>query len=180
MDKAALDIINGAVKLDLGCGRHKKEGMLGVDIAPLEGVDLVLDLRKTPWPWENDSVDYIYSHHTLEHFNPENFVKVMNEAYRVLKPGSFFEIIVPLYPSDSAMQDFDHKMYFTTETFGRFEPENEFAYEIVDTDGKQLINKWRREKNDWTPAVKLEERSDGYAIVWPRLRELHVILKKIP
>lgn len=162
------------LRLDLGCGRHKKEGFLGIDVAPLEGVDMVLDLKKTPWPWESDSVDYIYSHHTLEHFNPVDFVNVMNEAYRVLKPGNHFEIIVPLYPSDSAMQDFDHKMYFTTETFGRFEPENEFAYEV------NVINKWRRELNDWTPAIRIEERSDGVALVWPRLRELHVILTKIP
>jgi SAM-dependent methyltransferase len=160
------------VSLDLGCGRHKRDGYIGVDIAPLPGVDVVCDLRKTPWPWEDDSVDHIYTHHTLEHFYPVDFVKVMNECYRILKPGAEMEIIVPLYPSDSAMADFDHKMYFTTETFGRFERENEFAYEVG------VINKWKRLLNDWTPAVKLEERSDGYAIVFPRLRELHVILKK--
>lgn len=162
------------VKLDLGCGRHKKSDCIGIDIASLEGVDLVMDMRQTPWAFEDDSVDYIYTHHTLEHFNPIDFVKIMNECYRILKPGKQFEIIVPLYPSDSAMQDFDHKMYFTTETFGRFEPANEFAYEV------NVINKWQRELNDWTPAVKLEERSDGFGIIFPRLRELHVILSKIP
>lgn len=161
------------IKLDLGSGRHKRLGYIGVDIAPLPEVDVVCDLRNTPWPWEDESVDHIYTHHALEHFNPIDFVKVMNECYRILKEGKEMEIIVPLYPSDSAMQDFDHKMYFTTETFGRFEPENEFAYEVG------VINRWRRELNDWTPAIKIEERSDGVALVWPRLRELHVILKKI-
>jgi len=161
------------LKLDLGSGTHKKEGFIGVDLVALEGVDKVVDLTKFPWPWTDESVDALYSHHTLEHFDPINFVKVMNEAYRVLKAGKEFEIIVPLYPSDSAMQDFDHKMYFTTETFGRFEPENEYAYEVG------VKNKWRRKLNDWTPAIKIEERSDGVALVWPRLRELHVILKKL-
>lgn len=160
------------IKLDIGCGRHKKPGFTGVDVVALEGVDVVCDLTQTPWQWADDSVDQIYTHHTLEHFTPIDFVKVMNECYRILKPGHQMEIVVPLYPSDSAMQDFDHKMYFTTETFGRFEPENEFAYEV------KVINKWRRILNDWTPAVKLEERSDGFAIVFPRLRELHVILEK--
>lgn len=161
------------IQLDLGCGRNKKEGYIGIDEVALERVDLVLDLTKIPWPFENESVDRLYSHHTLEHLTPKEFVIVMNEAWRILKAGHEFEIIVPLFPSDSAINDFDHKMFFGIETFGRFEPENEFAYEVG------VKNKWRRKKNDWTPGIRIEERSEGVAIVWPRLRELHVILEKI-
>ena len=57
------------VKLDLGCGKHKKEGFIGVDQAKVEGVDVVHDLKKTPWPWKANSVDEIHCSHFLEHLD---------------------------------------------------------------------------------------------------------------
>jgi hypothetical protein len=38
------------MKLDLGCGTKKREGFVGVDSMTLPGVDVVVDLRITPWP----------------------------------------------------------------------------------------------------------------------------------
>lgn len=161
-------------KLDLGCGRNKKEGYTGVDVVELEGVDIVWDLTQTPYPANDEAIDRIYTHHTLEHLTPKQLVEVMNECWRILQPHHEMEIIVPLFPSDSAIDDLDHKTYFGVETFGRFEPENQYAYEMG------IKNKWRRKLNDWTPAIKVEERSDGVALLWPRMRELHVILEKLP
>lgn len=37
------------LKLDIGCGKNKKEGFYGVDIIDFEGVDLVADLRQKTW-----------------------------------------------------------------------------------------------------------------------------------
>ena len=44
--KAALE----ALRLDLGCGPHPKEGFTGVDSRKFPGVDIVHNLLK-PWPW---------------------------------------------------------------------------------------------------------------------------------
>ena len=75
------------LKLDIGCGKNKAPGFHGVDSLDFEGVDTVLDVRQTPWPWEDNSVDEVHSSHFVEHLtNPER-VKFWNELYRVMKKG---------------------------------------------------------------------------------------------
>ena len=39
------------MKLDIGCGNKKWIGFVGVDRVLCEGVDVVCDLSKTPWPF---------------------------------------------------------------------------------------------------------------------------------
>ena len=54
-------------KIDLACGDAKKEGFFGVDIADIEGVDLVHDLTVYPWPIEDNIADEINCSHYIEH-----------------------------------------------------------------------------------------------------------------
>ena len=74
------------LKLDLGCGKNKQAGLIGVDSIAFPGVDVVHDLRK-PWPWKDDSVDYVHSSHFLEHLTAQERCFFCNELWRVLKPG---------------------------------------------------------------------------------------------
>ena len=46
-------------------------------------------------PFPNDSVDYLYSSHLLEHLSKENAKKLVREAYRVLKKSGIIRICVP-------------------------------------------------------------------------------------
>lgn len=46
-------------------------------------------------PWKDNSVDYIYCSHTLEHFMKDNGRYLLSEIYRVLKRGGLARIIVP-------------------------------------------------------------------------------------
>ena len=58
------------IKLDIGCGKNKKEGFVGVDIDPNSKADIIasaLDL-----PLKDNSVDEIQSLHLVEHFFPED------------------------------------------------------------------------------------------------------------
>jgi len=48
-----------------------------------------------PLPWNENSVDVIYSSHTLEHFTREEGILLLKECYRVLKPGGIIRVIVP-------------------------------------------------------------------------------------
>jgi predicted SAM-dependent methyltransferase len=160
-------------RLDLGCGVHKTDGYKGVDIVAFEGVDYVYDLTKFPYPAEDESINRIISKHTLEHFEWKDVIKIMNECHRILKKDAELEVIVPLFPSETAVDDPDHHTMFTTETFGRFEPENEFAYEIGVTEF------WRRIQNNWTPQCIPTETSEGLQLLYPKRRELHCILKRL-
>lgn len=110
--------------LDLGCGRLKK-ARIGIDHFASEATDFVLDLdlagehpnRRLPIP--DNAIKSIVTHHCLEHIG-EGFIRLMDECYRVLEPGGLFRIVVPLFPSTTAVQDPDHKRYFMAETFEAF------------------------------------------------------------
>jgi len=158
-------------KLDLGAGFNKLDGYTGIDIVKS---DIVYDLTQIPYPTNDNSVDRLFCRHTLEHFDWATVIKIMNECYRILMPEHEMEIIVPLFPADSAIDDPAHHTYFGKETFGRFEPENKYAYEM------EVINKWRRLKNNWTPEIEVTETSQGLQWLFPNRRELHVVLQKLP
>lgn len=97
--------------VDLGCGKLKK-ARIGIDARPAAGVDIVMDLNSgDPLPFSDGVVHSIISHHCLEHIG-DGFLSLIDECYRVLIPNGLFRIIVPLFPSWSAVADPDHKRYF--------------------------------------------------------------------
>lgn len=97
------------LKLDLGCGEHKKEGFTGVDRSKLKGVDQVVDLSKYPWPWKDGSVEEVHCSHFFEHIPGMQRPRFMDELYRVLVKGAKATIIVPYGNSDRAVQDYTHQ-----------------------------------------------------------------------
>jgi len=110
---------NGKVRLDIACGKRKKRGFLGVDI--WEGADLICDLERFPWPFDDCSVDEIYCSHYIEH--TPDLIAFMNEVYRVLKPGAKAEFFAPYYSSIRAWQDPTHLRAISEATFLYFNAE---------------------------------------------------------
>lgn len=96
------------VRVDLGCGKNKKDGFIGVDNISFDGVDVVHDLR-TQWPWEKESVEEVHCSHFLEHLTNAERVHFWNELYRVMKPGAKAQIIVPHWSSGRAYGDPTHQ-----------------------------------------------------------------------
>lgn len=110
------------VALDLGCGQNKItvenirsqmnvniDTVIGVDFAKCPGVDVVHDLTVFPYPFENESVDAIFSSHFAEHLDGFERAKFMDECWRILKPEGRMRLIHPYYKSVRAVQDFTHK-----------------------------------------------------------------------
>lgn len=80
-------------KINLGCGRHPREGYLNVDMFP--GGDLTLDIRR-PLPFESNCCEEILSEHCIEHLDyPDTVTNVLKECCRVLKPGGAMRFSVP-------------------------------------------------------------------------------------
>lgn len=75
------------IKLNLGCGDVKLHGFIGLD--GKFGDDI------TDLDYEDNSVDEIYSSHTLEYFDQIEVVDVLREWYRVLKKGGIIRLAVP-------------------------------------------------------------------------------------
>ena len=69
------------IKLNIGASATYIPGFVNIDIVP--HADICLDLNNDKLPFEKDSVDIIFSYHTLEHI--ENYLFVLSELYRVLK-----------------------------------------------------------------------------------------------
>jgi SAM-dependent methyltransferase len=97
------------MKLDLGAGKNKKEGFIGVDSIAFEGVDIVHDLTQTPWPFEDNSVDEIHASHFVEHLTAPQRIAFVNECYRILKDGAKCTIITPHWASTRAYGDLTHQ-----------------------------------------------------------------------
>jgi SAM-dependent methyltransferase len=100
------------VRIDLGCGGNTREGYLGLDRVALPGVDHVLDLTADRFPFEDDSVDAVFSAHFLEHITAPDHV--FNEIGRVCRDGARIELWTPYAYSDEAFV-YGHE-HFLTET----------------------------------------------------------------
>ena len=105
------------MKLNLGCGSQVLDGWINVDFAmgarfaklpffrrlnrKLRLFDLDWDQRiylhdlTKRFPWPDDSVDTIYSSHTLEHFSKEGGRRFLAECHRVLRKNGVIRIVVP-------------------------------------------------------------------------------------
>jgi len=97
------------VKLDLGCGPNKREGYIGVDSRQFPNVDVICDLGKDKWPWQDDTVEEAVCSHMLEHLEPAERIHFVNELHRVFKKGAKCQIITPHWASTRAYGDLTHK-----------------------------------------------------------------------
>jgi SAM-dependent methyltransferase len=110
---------------DLGCGARKTDGAFGVDAAPLPGVDLVHDLAVRPYPLPDDCADEVVLSHVLEHV--EDPIAVLDEVWRLSRPGAAVLIRTPHYSGPLAWKDPTHRRAFSSESFGYF-GENGYSY----------------------------------------------------
>lgn len=125
--------------IGVGAGYIPQDGIVGIDILPAFNPDIVCDIRKGI-PLEDNRFDEINCEHVLEHVQlNEDFIFVMKEIHRVLKPGGTVYIEVPHKDSAAAYESIEHSRYFTENTFMNFY-ENPLAKEMGYPEFK-LVNK---------------------------------------
>ncbi len=115
-----------ATKLNLGCGKKPKKGYVNIDKFRLPGVNKVLNLEKNRLPFADSSVDEICASHIIEHI--DNFFHVMEECWRVLKPGCRMIIEAPYFRTSWSRVCPDHKREFGVWTWYAFDPGNPENY----------------------------------------------------
>ena len=114
-------------KLNLGAGKDIENDYVNHDIANLEGIDIVHDLNKYPWPWKDSEFSEILCMDILEHL--DDFVKAMEEIHRILKKDGEVLIRVPYWNSYCAYADPTHKKGFHELTFRFFDIDSQFYKE---------------------------------------------------
>jgi predicted SAM-dependent methyltransferase len=80
--------------LHLGCGPKYLKGFVNIDANPLNTIDLWLDVRNG-LPFPASHADSIYSTHMFEHFYPDELQHLLEECFRVLRPGGGIRLVVP-------------------------------------------------------------------------------------
>lgn len=123
--------------LDLGCGANPKnpfsaDEVFGVDVRgggeKIKQANLFLE----PIPFGDGFFDFVTAHDFIEHlprtlsiYDAQSgrneiifpFVAMMNEVFRVLKPGGSFFSKTPAFPHPEAFQDPTHCNIITEKTF---------------------------------------------------------------
>lgn len=100
------NIKKGSKILDIGCGDGTITAIfssLGMDVYGLDISDSskkligdklsICDLSKKPYPHEDGAFDFIFSKSVVEHMNNPDIL--IEEAYRLLKPGGVFICMTP-------------------------------------------------------------------------------------
>jgi predicted SAM-dependent methyltransferase len=129
------------LKAHLGCGGDIRLGWVNIDLAltPPPGFDwaahpdtqlISYDLRQG-LPLETESCALIYSSHFFEHLEYRHGLHLMQECYRVLKPGGVFRLCMPNYRAcfeAYLRNDYD---FFSLVDYGLAEPETRTLADYV-------------------------------------------------
>jgi ubiquinone/menaquinone biosynthesis C-methylase UbiE len=86
------------VRIELGGGGKPRDGFKNCDLC--DTADYKIDLEK-PLPFDDDSVDELYTAHCLEHVR--NVTEIIREIARVCKVGAKVTIIVPHFGQEMAI-----------------------------------------------------------------------------
>lgn len=106
------------ITLDIGCGKFKTPGSIGIDCHALPGVDIVHDANNPFTMFADNSIDKIIMSHCLEHL--DDTVQVIIEMHRMLRTGGLLIIDVPHVSSLQAFADPTHKAFFTIQSMDFF------------------------------------------------------------
>lgn len=145
--------------LDIGCGSNPRnlfnaDEVYGIDVREdLEKNIICADLVVDPIPFPDDFFEFVSAVDFLEHvprliYVPHRrnaFVEVMNEVWRVLKPGGQFMSFTPAYPHAPAFRDPTHVNIITDETFPLyFDATNRWAAAYGFKGGFNIVSQeWR-------------------------------------
>lgn len=101
-------------KLNVGCGRDIRKEWVNLDSIKFEGIDVIHNLDKFPYPFEDNIFDEIWAQQIIEHLDhPQEFVK---ELWRISKPGAKVVIGTVHFSSPCVWGDITHKRPYQSDS----------------------------------------------------------------
>jgi len=108
------------IKLNIGCGTKKMgDDYTNIDIDPKCKPDLLCDVTEG-LPYDDNSVDVVRAFDFLEHIPIGKTIFVVDEIWRVLKPGGEFEHFTPSTDGRGAFQDPTHVSFWNINSWFYF------------------------------------------------------------
>jgi SAM-dependent methyltransferase len=111
------EILRGFVrmkKLNVGCGRDIRKGWVNLDGVKFEGIDVVHNLDKFPYPFKDNTFEEVWAQQIIEHLDhPQEFVK---ELWRISKPGAKVVIGTVHFSSPCVWGDITHKRPYQSDS----------------------------------------------------------------
>lgn len=131
---AMADYIHGeSIRISLGAGTEPEEGFVNVDIVSLPGIDVVHNLMHFPYPFADNSANYIKAKDLIEHLathlhdGRSTILAFIEECYRILEPGGTLWIQTPGHNADFLWIDPTHVRGFDVRSMDFFDPETDFG-----------------------------------------------------
>lgn len=117
--------------LNLGCGNKLVPGAVQHDrVKHRPEVDVVHDLNVLPWPWVDESFDFIVACAVLEHLRIDLLASV-NECWRLLRPGGILHLKLPHWAADGSYVDPTHYWRFSLLSLDVFDPDTKFGNQYM-------------------------------------------------
>ncbi len=82
-------------KLQIGSGPNILNGWLNSDIYPHNGTDTIYLDASIKFPFPDESFDYIFSEHVIEHLTFYQASNMLQESFRILKSNGRIRIATP-------------------------------------------------------------------------------------
>ena len=99
------------MKINLGSGYRNIDNHINIDIRESVKPDVVADLS-VGFPFKSDSIEEVRAHDFLEHVPLGKTIGVIEEIFRVLKPGGFFDHSTPSTDGRGAFMDPTHLSFW--------------------------------------------------------------------
>jgi SAM-dependent methyltransferase len=103
--------------LDVGCGRKKFPGSIGIDMSPAGQADVLCDWTRT-LPFADSSFDQVRLIHVIEEV--DNIFTVLAEVHRVARPGARVVIVTPHYTDHASYCSPAHRWHLSSFSFWFF------------------------------------------------------------
>ena len=113
--------------LSLGSGKNRSIlGAVTIDIVSDTLPDIVHDLNKFPWPFDDDTFEAIHCMDVIEHL--EDVVKTMEEMHRISRVGARVYIATPHFSCANSYTDPTHRHHLGFFSFDYFTGENQWDF----------------------------------------------------
>lgn len=84
---------HGVKKLHLGCGNNYLDSWINTDFRP-NAKRIFLDITKR-FTFSDNTFDYLFTEHVIEHVPYQAGKNLIQESFRILKPGGTLRIVTP-------------------------------------------------------------------------------------